>query len=149
MTQTKFKQTEIGNIPLEWDIRTISQVADIFLGGTPKTSMDEYWGGDVKWASAKDISNCNSRYIYETERRITKEGVEDSSAKILPKDTIILTSRGTVGKVALLPESMSFNQTCYGLKAKDDADALFLYYCSCLFFFFFFLVCLFFFFFFF
>ena len=126
--ETKFKQTEIGIIPEEWDIKPVSEVSEISLGGTPKTSITKYWNGDIKWASAKDVSNCKSRYICNTERTVTKEGIDNSAAKILPENTIVITSRGTVGELALLSEPMSFNQTCYGLKAKENMDSLFLYY---------------------
>jgi len=124
----KIKYTNLEKSFEEWAKKSISQISDIYLGGTPKTSVNEYWDGDVFWASAKDISNCKSRYIETTERTITKEGVENSAAKILPKNTIVITSRGTVGKVALLPFPMAFNQTCYGLLAKKGVDALFLFY---------------------
>ncbi|MDD5778608.1 MAG: restriction endonuclease subunit S [Candidatus Thermoplasmatota archaeon] len=125
---SKFKQTEIGPIPEGWEVKTVAEIAEIILGGTPKTSIEEFWNGDIKWASAKDISNCKLRYIYETEKTVTAKGIKNSAAKVLPKNTIVLTSRGTVGKLVLLPEPMSFNQTCYGIQAKENIDALFLYY---------------------
>ncbi|MBU4492024.1 MAG: restriction endonuclease subunit S, partial [Euryarchaeota archaeon] len=78
--------------------------------------------------SAKDVANCESRYIEKTEKRITQKGVENSAAKILPKDTIVITSRGTVGKICLLPYPMSFNQTCYGLVVKKGINPLYLFY---------------------
>ena len=106
----------------------ISQIVDIVIGGTPKTSTPEYWGGTINWASAKDISNCKGRYIYETEKTITQEGLKNSAAKLLPKNTIVITSMGTVGEMCLLPYPMSFNQTCYGLITKEGVDPLFLFY---------------------
>ncbi|AFU59833.1 putative restriction modification system DNA specificity domain protein [Candidatus Nitrososphaera gargensis Ga9.2] len=127
-TKTKFKETEIGKIPEEWEVASVSDLADIYIGGTPKTEVGEYWNGEIKWASAKDVSNCRSRYICNTERTITNTGIENSNAKIFPKDTLVITSRGTVGKLALLGEPMSFNQTCYGLVAKKQTIPLFLYY---------------------
>jgi len=128
MKQSKFRETEIGKIPESWEIKSISDVSEIYLGGTPMTTVKEYWDGDIKWASAKDVASCSSRYIHETERKITQKGVENSAAKILPKNTLVITSRGTVGKIALLPEPMSFNQTCYGLKARKEVSPLYLYY---------------------
>lgn len=107
---------------------SVSEVTDIFIGGTPKTSVKEYWDGDILWASAKDVANCESRYIEKTEKRITQKGVDNSAAKILPKDTIVITSRGTVGKICLLPIPMSFNQTCYGLVVKKGINPLYLFY---------------------
>ncbi|MBA7714547.1 hypothetical protein ES703_123573 [subsurface metagenome] len=128
MAQDKFKEIEIGKIPEGWEVKSISEVSEIIPGGTPKTAIKEYWDGNIKWASARDVANCNSIYIHETERKITKEGVENSAAKILPKDTIVITSRGTIGKIAILPEQMSFNQTCYGLKVIKELSSLYLYY---------------------
>lgn len=107
---------------------SVSEIVDIFIGGTPNTSINEYWEGDIPWASAKDVANCESIYIEKTEKRITQKGVKNSAAKILPKDTIVITSRGTVGKICMLPFPMSFNQTCYGLVAKNGVYPLYLFY---------------------
>ena len=123
----KFKHTEIGKIPEDWAIKNLTQVADIFLGGTPATSIEEYWNGNIKWASAKDVTQCKSRFVNITERTITEKGVKNSATKVMQRGTIVITARGTVGELAILPESMSFNQTCYGLRAKA-IDGMFLYY---------------------
>ena len=107
---------------------SVSDIANIYIGGTPDTTIKKYWDGDIYWASAKDISNCKSRYIESTEKKITLEAIKNSAAKMLPKNTIVVTSRGTVGKICLLPFSMSFYQTCYGLVAKEGIEPLFLFY---------------------
>ena len=106
----------------------ISKIADIVLGGTPKRSEKAYWRGEIKWASAKDITSVNTRYIYNTEERITEIGLEESNTKLLPKDTIVITARGTVGAMAMLSEDMAFNQSCYGLISKDGVNSIYLYY---------------------
>lgn len=127
MNKAKFKDTEIGRIPEDWDIKSINEISNISIGGTPKTSVQEFWDGKIKWASARDVTNAKSRYIYETERSITEKGIENSAAKVMPRNTIVITSRGTVGEIAMLSEPMSYNQTCYGLIAKH-VDDIFLYY---------------------
>jgi len=106
----------------------VSQVIEIVLGGTPKRSEKAYWGGAIKWASAKDITGVSTRYIYDTEERITELGLEESNTKLLPKDTIVITARGTVGAMAMLGEDMAFNQSCYGLVSKNKIDPKYLYY---------------------
>ena len=106
----------------------VSAVADPILGGTPKRSESRYWGGDIKWASAKDVAQTSSRYITETLETITEEGVKHSAAKVLPKDTIVITARGTVGEMRLLGQPMAFNQSCYGLVSKDNIDNMYLFY---------------------
>ncbi|MCM1474075.1 MAG: restriction endonuclease subunit S [Muribaculaceae bacterium] len=96
-------------------------------GGTPKTSCAEYWNGDIPWLSVKDFNNDN-RYVYSTEKTITQSGLEHSSTKLLQKDDIIISARGTVGEMAMIPFPMAFNQSCYGIRGKEYVDKSFLYY---------------------
>ncbi len=106
----------------------LSQVMDIIGGGTPKTTKSEYWNGNIPWISVKDFNNDN-RYVYKTEKKITKLGLENSSTKLLQKGDIIISARGTVGELATIPYPMAFNQSCYGLRAKNDiVTEDFLYY---------------------
>lgn len=101
---------------------------EIIGGGTPKTSKPEYWNGDICWLSVKDFNNDN-RYVYKTEKTITKEGLNNSSTKLLNRNDTIISARGTVGEIAMIPFPMAFNQSCYGLRAKEEiVDAEYLYY---------------------
>ena len=97
----------------------LSELMDIIGGGTPKTSIAEYWNGDIPWLSVKDFNN-DCRYVYETEKSITKEGLKNSSTKLLDKGDMIISARGTVGEIASIPYPMAFNQSCYGLRARDN-----------------------------
>lgn len=92
---------------------------DLIGGGTPKTSVAEYWNGNIPWLSVKDFNN-DSRYVYTSEKHISRLGLENSSTKLLQKGDIIISARGTVGEIATIPFPMSFNQSCYGLRAKKD-----------------------------
>ena len=112
----------------DWKMASVSQICDIHIGGTPRREEPSYWGGSIKWASAKDVASCGSRYLQGTEETITQKGLKESAAKLLGKDTIVITARGTVGAMCMLPEPMSFNQTCYGLIAKPQVDPEYLYY---------------------
>ena len=86
----------------------LSEIMDLIGGGTPKTSVPEYWGGNIPWLSVKDFNN-DKRYVYTTEKTIS--------------------ARGTVGEMAMIPFPMAFNQSCYGLRAKKEVvDPTFLYY---------------------
>jgi type I restriction enzyme S subunit len=106
----------------------LSEIMDLIGGGTPKTSNPEYWNGNIPWLSVKDFGNDN-RYVYETEKHITKFGLMNSSTKLLDKGDIIISARGTVGEIATIPYPMAFNQSCYGLRAKKEiVDEDFLYY---------------------
>lgn len=106
----------------------LSDLVSIIGGGTPETSKTEYWNGDIPWLSVKDFNN-DFRYVYKTEKTITQLGLENSSTKILNKGDMIISARGTVGEIASIPYPMTFNQSCYGLRAKENMiTSDFLYY---------------------
>lgn len=101
----------------------------IISGGTPKTSVPEYWNGDIGWLSVVDFVN-NNKYVETTEKKITQEGLENSSTKLLATNDIIISARGTVGAMAMLKRPLAFNQSCFGLRANSkllNQDYLFYY----------------------
>ena len=114
-------------IMAEWLKTSLIDIVELIGGGTPKTSKAEYWGGNINWLSVKDFNDEN-RYVYSTEKTITEEGLNNSSTKLLRKDDIIISARGTVGELAMIPFPMAFNQSCYGVRAKDGINSTFLYY---------------------
>ena len=110
-----------------WETKSISQLVKIIGGGTPKTSIDEYWGGNIPWISIKDFNN-DLKYVKTTEKTITESGLKNSSTKILKKGDMIISARGTVGELAMIPSDMAFNQSCYGIVPHNFADNEFIYY---------------------
>jgi len=124
--QTEFVDSELGQIPKGWKVKKFSKIIEILSGGTPKTSIPEYWNGDVKWVSVVDTEQ--QPYIIETEKTISRLGESKSSAKILPSETIVITARGTVGNCSLLSEPMTINQSCYGLRGKNGIGQIFLFW---------------------
>ena len=112
----------------EWSRVPISKVAYAVIGGTPSRKVPEYWHGDVPWATAKDVASVSGRYLNHVEEYITKEGLQNSAAKLLSKGTVVITARGTVGAVAQLGRDMAFNQTCYAILPKNNLDNDFLFY---------------------
>lgn len=106
----------------------ISDVVRIVGGGTPKTSVPEYWGGNVPWISVKDIRNSH-KYIESTEKCITQEGLKHSSATLLSKGDVVISARGTVGEIGMINKPMAFNQSCFGLSPNLSlVDPDYLYY---------------------
>lgn len=106
----------------------LSDIVEIIGGGTPKTRKEEYWNGNIPWLSVKDFNN-DLRYVYDTEKKITEQGLINSSTTLLKKDDIIISARGTVGELAMIPYPMAFNQSCYGIRArKGKIDSAYLYY---------------------
>lgn len=92
----------------EWKETTISEIVTLIGGGTPKTSVSEYWDGHIPWLSVVDFNN-GKKYVFDTEKKITEEGLKNSSTKLLEKGDIIISARGTVGVVAMLGRQMAFN----------------------------------------
>src|SRR5690554_1258805 len=100
----------------------LSSIIEIISGGTPKTSVPEYWNGDIGWLSVTDFNNDN-RFVYETEKTITERGVKESNTKFLQIGDIIISARGTVGALAQIGKPMCFNQSCFGIRGKKDKVA--------------------------
>ncbi len=100
---------------------------ELIGGGTPKTSIAEYWGGDIPWISVVDFGG-DRRWIETAEKKITDAGLHNSSTKLLQPGDIIISARGTVGELAQLKKQMAFNQSCYGLRAKENLNQDYLYY---------------------
>jgi len=120
--------SELGEVPEGWGVGSILEIAELLSGGTPKTKIAEYWGGGIPWVSAKDVANARGTFILDTEKTITRSGIEHSNTKLLPKNTTIVTARGTVGSYCILSREMAINQTNYGLKAKSEGEDFFVFF---------------------
>lgn len=113
----EFEESELGLIPKGWKVGRATDIFDVQSGGTPKTSTSEYWNGEIPFFTPKDCSN--SLYVIETEKTITEDGLNNCNSKLYKTDTVFITARGTVGKVALAGRDMAMNQSCYALVAKS------------------------------
>ncbi len=112
----------------EWKEYILSEILNLISGGTPKTSISEYWNGDIPWLSVSDFNN-GQKYVYDAEKKITRFGLERSSTNILKKEKIIISARGTVGVISMIGKEMAFNQSNYGIDAKEGiTNNQFLYY---------------------
>ena len=102
-----------------WQYLKLAEVVNIIGGGTPKRSVEEYWGGNIPWLSVKDFNN-DYRMVSQSEETITELGLQKSSTKLLSEGQIIISARGTVGELAQVTKPMAFNQSCYGIDAKPE-----------------------------
>lgn len=106
----------------------LSEVIDLISGGTPKTSIKEYWDGEIDWLSVVDFNRGN-RYVSGASKKITELGLKNSATNLLNANDIIISARGTVGAIAQLEKSMAFNQSCYGVRGRDGiSDTSYIYY---------------------
>jgi type I restriction enzyme, S subunit len=124
-----FVESELGEIPAGWEVGPILKIASLLSGGTPKTDRADYWGGDISWSSAKDVSQATDSLLVETERTITERGLKESATQIIPVFSTVVVARGaTTGRLVLLGKAMAMNQTCYAL--ATTAAAPFTLYCQ-------------------
>ena len=116
------------NLSLEWDVTTIGELcSNVSSGGTPKSTNEEYYGGNIPWLNTKEI---NFNRIYDTEKHITNEGFKNSAAKWVKKDSVIVAMYGaTAAKVAMNMVDLTTNQACCNLTIdKSLANPKFVYY---------------------
>ena len=103
-----YKQTELGTIPEDWEVVCIGNLGYIIGGGTPSTSNSQYWDGGIQWFTPSEIGK--SKYVSKSCRTISKLGLQVSSANLLPKGTILLTTRASIGESAILSNHAATNQ---------------------------------------
>lgn len=120
--------TELGEIPTEWEIDYIDNVASRYSGHTPDKKVDEYWNGNIPWISLKDTKRLDNRYIEQTEDYTTQNGINNSSAVLLPEDTVVLSRDATVGKVGITAKQMATSQHFINYVCGSRLNNLYLYY---------------------
>ncbi|POP45653.1 restriction endonuclease [Superficieibacter electus] len=124
----EFEEIELGWVPKGWITTSFNDLIELIGGGTPKTSVEEYWNGDIPWFSVVDAPNESDVYVLNTEKNITTEGLNNSSAKLLRKGTTIISARGTVGKCTMVAVPMAMNQSCYGVNGKNNISDEYVYF---------------------
>ncbi len=113
---------------LEWKEYRLGDIAEIVGGGTPSTKIKEFWNGEIAWLTPRDLSNHICRYIERGERNITKFGLASSSSKILPKNSVLLSSRAPVGYLAIAKNEITTNQGFRSFVTNNKVHYEFLYY---------------------
>jgi type I restriction enzyme S subunit len=112
-----------------WQSYKLIEVADIIGGGTPSTNKDMYFGGNIAWLTPKDLTNWSDKYIERGERNITDEGLKNSSARLMPAGTVLMTSRAPIGYLAIAKNKIATNQGFKSFIVNDTkVNNEFLYY---------------------
>ena len=109
-----------------WLEKKLGDCADVLGGGTPSSFNSSFWNGDINWFTPTEVGD--SKYVYKSVRKITKDGYANSSAKILPIGTVLLTSRAGIGDLGILMNEGCTNQGFQSLTVKENTDNEFLYY---------------------
>ncbi len=112
-----------------WKEYKVEEFAEVIGGGTPSTKNPDYFGGSIPWITPKDLTNYEKKFIKNGDRNITKEGLNNSSAKLIPKNSILLTSRAPIGYLAIAENDITTNQGFKSIVVNPDiADFNFVYY---------------------
>ena len=112
----------------EWSKQQLGDICNIINGGTPSTSVAEFWNGKILWCTPTDITSCSTKYIYTTESKITESGLKASSATLLPKGALLLCSRATIGEVRIAGNAICTNQGFKSLVVHQNISNEWLYY---------------------
>lgn len=113
----------------EWKECTIADIGTVVGGATPSTKQeDNYDGGTIAWITPKDLSGFQGRYISHGERNITEKGLRSCSTQMLPKHSILFSSRAPIGYVAIAENELCTNQGFKSVVPNENTDYLFLYY---------------------
>jgi type I restriction enzyme S subunit len=116
--------SELGPIPKGWQIAPFTDLADILSGGTPRTTVPEYWDGVIPFFTPRDAPD--SLVVATTEKHISQVGLERCNSQLYPRGTIFITARGTVGKVVMAGVPMAMNQSCYAIRGREELRQEFL-----------------------
>lgn len=116
----------VDGIPEGWNICPFSSKVDIMSGGTPKTSIPDYYNGRIPFYTPKDSDGAF--FAYKTQINITEGGLKNCNSRLYPPKTVIITARGTVGKTTILAVPMAMNQSCYALKMKENDAPYYLFF---------------------
>ena len=113
----------------KWIECKISDIGTVVGGATPSTKKPEnYENGDIAWITPKDLSSFSGRYIQRGERNITEIGLKSCSTQLLPKNTVLFSSRAPIGYVAIAENAVCTNQGFKSVIPNEDTDPIFLYY---------------------
>jgi type I restriction enzyme S subunit len=119
----------LGEIPDHWEVVKLSYLIEVIGGSTPRTNVDEYWDGNIEWVTTDDLGKLKTKNIIYARRKITELGLQNCSARVIPKGSVIISCRAPIGYLGILNINASFNQGCKGLiPFNDNIISDYLYY---------------------
>lgn len=122
-------ESELGLIPEGWQVQPIGEAVQTMGGGTPSTRSPEFWeDGAVTWFVPSDLTRASSMYIFDSEKKITQKGLESSSARLFPPHSVMMTSRATIGVVAINTKEACTNQGFVTCVPNEQISALHIYF---------------------
>ncbi len=115
-------------LPKDWQEVKLKDIGEILGGGTPSTKNKEYWNGNILWLTPTEVTALKTKYLYDTERKITELGLKNSSAKMIKPNSLIICTRATIGDCCINKKEISTNQGFKSIIPNYNYDIVFLYY---------------------
>lgn len=115
-------------IPVSWQVENLIDFAEIKNGATPSTTDDANYGGNIVWITPKDLSDQQSKFVYQGERNITKQGFDSCSTSMLPTNSVLMSSRAPIGLVSIAKHEVCTNQGFKSFIPKNIENSIYLYY---------------------
>ena len=115
-------------VPIGWEVENLIDFAEIKNGATPSTADEANYGGDIVWITPKDLSDQQSKFVYQGERNITKQGLDSCSTSMLPINSVLMSSRAPIGLISIAKHEVCTNQGFKSFIPKNMEDSIYLYY---------------------
>lgn len=115
-------------IPEGWEVKQICDITKIFNGSTPSTTEEGNYGGEIVWITPKDLSDQNCKFVYQGARNITQAGYDSCSTTMVPKGTVVMSSRAPIGLLSIAQCDLCTNQGFKNMVPNDMTDSKYLYY---------------------
>ncbi|MBN1839904.1 MAG: restriction endonuclease subunit S [Campylobacterales bacterium] len=126
---TSYKESGVawlGEIPEDWEVKKLKYISKVFNGATPSSGIEKYWNGNISWATPTDFNK--SSYISNTERFISKLGLNSCGTTLVPKNSIIMTTRAPIGNIAIAENELCTNQGCKSIVIDKNTNEKYMFY---------------------
>ena len=116
----------LGEIPEHWEVNKLKYISNVYNGATPSSGTERFWNGNISWVTPTDFNKSN--YINQTERKITKSGLNSCGTTLVPKNSIIMTTRAPIGNIAIAENELCTNQGCKSIVINKKTDEKYMFY---------------------
>lgn len=118
----------LGQVPENWEVKQVKRVFSVANGSTPSSGVPEYWDGDIVWVTPEDLGRLQSDTLFESRRRITKDGYKNCGTTLVPAGSLVLSTRAPIGHLAIAGVKLCTNQGCRSLVFRSKNDVGYFYY---------------------
>lgn len=127
LAETLFRQWFVEEAEESWELKKVDDVISVKGGTTPSTKNPEYWDGEIHWTSPRDLSNSTSIFLFDTERKITNEGLTQIGSGLLPVGTVLMSSRAPIGYLTITEIPVAINQGYIGILCDKYVSNYFMF----------------------